>query len=147
MHLDFVGYLPDDILVKLDRASMAASLEARCPLLDYRVAEFAWRLPRDLRVDAKGGKRILRDVLARYVPPALTERPKQGFSVPIAGWLRGPLKAWAEDYLAEERLRRQGLFEPAQVRLMWEQHRSGWRKHTKLIWAMLVFQTWADEYL
>jgi len=146
MHLDFAGYLPDDILVKLDRASMAASLEARCPLLDYRVAEFAWHLPRDMRVDAKGGKRILRDLLARYVPPALTERPKQGFSVPIAEWLRGPLKAWAEDYLAEERLRRQGLFEPAQVRLMWEQHRSGWRKHTKLIWAMLVFQTWADEY-
>src|SRR3546814_8273896 len=87
MHLDFVGYLPDDILVKLDRASMAASLEARCPLLDYRVAEFAWRLPRDMRIDAKGGKRILRDVLARYVPPALTERPKQGFSVPIADWL------------------------------------------------------------
>src|SRR3546814_5564293 len=106
MHLDFVGYLPDDILVKLDRASMAARLEARCPLLDYRVAEFAWRLPRDMRIDAKGGKRILRDVLARYVPPALTERPKQGFSVPIADWLRGPLQGWAEDYLAEGRLRR-----------------------------------------
>src|SRR3546814_4250775 len=99
MHLDFVGYLPDDILVKLDRASMAARLEARCPLLDYRVAEFAWRLPRDMRIDAKGGKRILRDVLARYVPPALTERPKQGFSVPIADWLRGPPQGWAEAYL------------------------------------------------
>ncbi len=146
MHLDFVGYLPDDILVKLDRASMAASLEARCPLLDYRVAEFAWRLPRDLRVDGKGGKRILRDLLARYVPPALTERPKQGFSVPIAAWLRGPLKDWAQDLLAEDRLQRQGLFEPAEVRRLWDQHRSGWRNHTKLLWAVLVFQMWADEY-
>src|SRR3546814_12746642 len=95
---------------------MAASLEARCPLPDYRVAAFAWRLPRDMRIDAKGGKRILRDVLARYVPPALTERPKQRFSVPIADWLRGPLQGWAEDYLAEVRLRPQGLFQPAPVR-------------------------------
>src|SRR3546814_11208369 len=91
---------------------MAASLEARCPLLDYRVAEFAWRLPRDMRIDAKGGKRILRDVLARYVPPALTERPKQGFSVPIADWLRGPLPGWAEAHLPGGPARRQGPFEP-----------------------------------
>lgn len=147
MHLDFVGYLPDDILVKLDRASMAASLEARCPLLDYRIAEFAWRLPREMRVDKQGGKRILRDVLARYVPPSLTERPKQGFSVPVAEWLRGPLRDWAEDYLTEERLARQGLFEPAQVRRLWDQHRSGWRKHTKVVWAILAFQMWAEEYL
>src|SRR3546814_15719451 len=96
-----------------------------------------------MRIDAKGGKRILRDVLARYVPPALTERPKQGFSVPIADWLRGPLQGWAEDYLAEGRLRRQGLFEPAQVRRLWAQHRSGRRKHTNAIWAVLVFQMWA----
>jgi asparagine synthase (glutamine-hydrolysing) len=147
MHLDFVGYLPDDILVKLDRASMAASLEARCPLLDHRIAEFAWRLPRAARIDKAGGKRVLRDLLARYVPPALTERPKQGFSVPIAGWLRGPLKDWAEDYLAESRLTRQGLFDAAEIRRLWAQHRSGWRKHTKLLWAVLVFQMWADEYL
>lgn len=147
MHLDFIGYLPDDILVKLDRASMAASLEARCPLLDYRVAEFAWRLPRAMRVDSKGGKRILRDVLARYVPPALTERPKQGFSVPIAAWLKGPLKDWAEDHLTEAHLKRQGLFDPSEVRRLWTQHQTGWRKNTKLIWAILAFQTWADEYL
>lgn len=146
MHLDFIGYLPDDILVKLDRASMAASLEARCPLLDHRIAEFAWRLPRGLRVDGAGGKKILRDLLARYVPPELTERPKQGFSVPVAAWLRGPLKDWAEDYLAEDRLARQGFFEPAEVRRLWDQHRTGWCNHTKVLWAMLVFQMWLDEY-
>jgi len=146
MHLDFVGYLPDDILVKVDRASMAASLEARAPLLDYRVAEFAWRLPRDLRVDARGGKRILRGVLDRYLPPALTERPKQGFSVPIAAWLRGPLKDWAEDLLAEDRLNRRGLFDAPQVRRLWDQHRTGWRNHTKLLWAILVFQMWDEAY-
>ncbi len=147
LHLDFIGYLPDDILVKLDRASMAASLEARCPLLDYRVAEFAWRLPGAMRIDSKGGKRILRDVLALYVPPTLTERPKQGFSVPIAAWLKGPLREWAEDHLAEAHLQRQGLFDPSEVRRLWTQHQTGWRKHTKLIWAVLMFQTWADEYL
>ncbi|MGI9493446.1 MAG: asparagine synthase (glutamine-hydrolyzing) [Geminicoccaceae bacterium] len=147
MHLDFIGYLPDDILVKVDRASMATSLEARCPLLDYRVAEFAWRLPRAMRIDSKGGKRILRDVLARYVPPALTERPKQGFSVPIADWLKGPLNAWAEDHLAKAHLERQGLFDPSKVRRLWDQHRTGWRKNTKLIWAVLMFQMWADEYM
>jgi asparagine synthase (glutamine-hydrolysing) len=99
-----------------------------------------------MRTDDKGGKRILRDVLARYLPPALTERPKQGFSVPIAAWLRGPLKDWAEDYLAEDRLARQGLFDPGEIRRLWDQHRRGWRNHTKLIWAVLVFQMWTDEY-
>src|SRR3546814_16762536 len=100
-----------------------------------------------MRYDGEGCKRILRGVLARYVPPALAERPKQGFSVPIADWLRGPLQGWAEDYLAEGRVRRQGLFEPAQVRRLWDQHRSGWRKHPKAPWAVLVFPMWAGAYL
>ncbi len=147
MHLDFIGYLPDDILVKVDRASMAASLEARSPLLDYRVAELAWRLPRAMRIDSEGGKRILRDLLARYVPPSLTERPKQGFAVPTADWLKGPLRALVEEYLAEAHLEQQGLFDPPKVRRLWDQHRTGWRKNTKLLWSILVFQMWADEYM
>ena len=147
MHADFAAYLTEDILVKLDRASMAVGLEARCPLLDARVAEFAFRLPTGMRLDRQGGKRVLRDVLARYVPPQLTARPKQGFSVPVAEWLRGPLCDWAEDCLDESRLRRQGWFNPSEVRRLWFQHRSGFRKHTKLIWAVLVLQRWCDEYL
>ena len=147
MQADFSGYLPEDILVKLDRASMAVSLEARCPLLDARVVEFAFRLPNVMRLDRQGGKRILRDVRARYVPPQLTERPKQGFSVPVADWRRGPLRDWAEDCLDESRLKREGWFNASDVRRLWSQHRSGFRKHTKFIWSVLVFQRWCDEYL
>lgn len=147
LYFDFTGYLPDDILVKVDRASMAVGLEARAPLLDHRVVEFAWRLPNSMRMDAQGGKRILKHVLARHLPPAITDRPKQGFSVPMADWLRGPLKDWAEDMLTEDRLKRQGFLAPDEIRRIWDQHRSGWRKHTKTLWATLVFQGWCEEYL
>jgi asparagine synthase (glutamine-hydrolysing) len=141
-HLDFIGYLPGDILVKVDRASMSVGLEARSPILDRRVVEFAWSLPETYLLDAAGGKRILRSVMARYVPPQLTDRPKRGFGAPVEDWLRGPLRDWAEDLLAPARLREQGLFRAAQVNSVWSQHLAGWRNHANLLWALLMFQAW-----
>ncbi len=145
MYLDMMSYLPDDILVKVDRASMAASLEVRSPLLDYRVVEFAWTLPLHLRMGgAKGGKRILRQVLARYVHRGLTDRPKQGFSVPISSWLCGPMRDWAEDLLGERRLLVDGFFHVEAVRRTWQQHLAGWCDNRDLLWSVLMFQTWYD---
>ena len=144
---NYVGYLPDDILTKVDRASMAVGLEVRSPLLDARVAEFAWSLPTAYLLDANGGgKRILKDLLGRYVPRELTERPKQGFSLPVDRWLRGPLRSWAEDLLAEPRLQRQTLFDTEGVRRIWDQHQAGWRDHGQLLWTLLMFQSWWSEY-
>jgi asparagine synthase (glutamine-hydrolysing) len=145
MHMDFTAYLNDDILVKLDRASMAVSLEARCPFLDHRVVEFAWSLPLSMRVADDGGKRILRHLLERYVPRELSERPKRGFSVPVSDWLRGPLRDWAETLLNEKHLREQGLLRPEPVRRIWRQHLVGWRDHTNVLWSILMLQGWLDE--
>jgi asparagine synthase (glutamine-hydrolysing) len=145
MYIDFTGFLNDDILVKVDRASMGVSLEVRCPLLDHRVVEFAWSLPIPMRVANDGGKRILRQVLERYVPRELTERPKRGFRVPIASWLRGPLRDWAEALLDENRLREQGLLRPEAVGTLWRQHLVGWRNHEVQIWSILMLQGWLDE--
>jgi asparagine synthase (glutamine-hydrolysing) len=142
---DMTGYLTDDILVKLDRASMATSLEARCPLLDHRVVEFAWRLPTALKVRDGQGKWILRQVLARYVPPQLFERPKQGFDVPVGAWLRGPLRAWADDLLSEARLRRHDLLDVAVVQACWQEHRAGRRDHALALWTVLMLEAWLDE--
>jgi len=141
-HLDFIGYLPGDILVKVDRASMSVGLEARSPILDTRVVEFAWSLPESYLLDAAGGKRILRAVMARYVPRELTDRPKRGFGAPVEDWLRGPLRDWAEDLLDPARLREQGLFRPSEVSSVWSQHLAGWRNHANLLWALLMFQAW-----
>lgn len=141
-HLDYIGYLPGDILVKVDRASMSVGLEVRAPILDTGVAEFAWSLPTGFLVDAHGGKRILKDVMNRYVPAELTRRPKRGFSPPIEHWLRGPLHDWARDLLDPSSLSQQGFLRPETVETIWKQHMAGWRNHSNLIWSLLMFQSW-----
>ena len=145
MWWDSQTYLPDDILCKVDRAAMACSLETRVPFLDHRVAELAWRLPMGLKIRGGTGKWALRQVLYRHVPPALIERPKAGFGIPVGVWLRGPLREWAEDLLAEPRLRRQGWLEAARVRKVWAEHLSGRRDWTSRLWGVLMFQAWVGQ--
>jgi asparagine synthase (glutamine-hydrolysing) len=144
MCADTLTYLPDDILVKVDRAAMGVSLETRVPLLDPEVARFAWSLPRSMKLRGGIGKWPLREVLARYVPRALFERPKMGFGIPIDSWLRGPLREWAEDGLGEARLRREGFFDPKPIRKKWAEHLSGKRNWQALLWPVLTFQAWQE---
>ena len=145
-YFDQVTYLPDDILTKVDRASMAVGLEARVPLIDHRVVEFAWRLPRAAKIRGGVSKWLLRQVLYRHVPKALVERPKMGFSVPLGDWLRGPLRPWAENLLAEQRLRQAGFFDAARVRQVWDAHLSGRRNHEYMLWNVLMFESWRDRW-
>jgi asparagine synthase (glutamine-hydrolysing) len=143
-YLDSVTYLPDDILAKVDRASMAVGLELRVPLLDFRCVQFAWRLPPEMKVRNGVSKWVLRQIAEKYIPPQLLAGPKRGFSIPLARWLRGPLRNWANDLLSPPALRRHDLLNEQQVTQLWREHSSGLHNHQNVLWSILTLQSWYD---
>jgi len=145
--LDSSTYMIDDILVKVDRASMAVALEVRVPLLDHRVMELSWRLPQRTKLRGDVFKWVLRNVLYRYVPPALVDRPKTGFGIPLELWMRGKLRDWCEASLDERRLRSDGFLDVRRVRQLWSEHLSGTMNHSDRLWAILQFQSWQDRWM
>ena len=145
MYLDAMTYLPDDIMVKVDRAAMGASLETRSPYMDHRIVELAWRMPLSMKIQNNQGKWPLRKILYKYVPRELIERPKQGFGVPLADWLRGPLRDWAENLISVERLKRDGYFFPEPIHSKWQEHLTGLKNWEHSLWPILMFQQWLDE--
>ena len=146
MFRDVLGYLTDDILCKVDRAAMAASLETRTPFLDHRVAEFAWRLPANMKIRDGSSKWLLRQLLYKHVPKKLIERPKQGFGVPLGEWLRGPLREWAEHHLSESRIREEGFLHAEPIRRRWKEHVTGRRNWQHFLWNVLMFQAWLERW-
>ena len=145
MVLDFITYLPNDILVKVDRAAMSSSLETRIPFLDHKLIEYVWKIPHSLKFRNGNGKWILKKILNKYVPKNLTERPKMGFEIPIGSWLRGPLRDWAENLLNKKRLQQEKYFNPELIRDKWEEHLSGKKNWQYDLWDILMFQAWIDE--
>jgi asparagine synthase (glutamine-hydrolysing) len=143
-YLDFIHYLVDDILVKVDRASMAVSLEARSPILDHRVVEYAWRFRDEWKYRQGVGKRPLRQILSRYVPTPLIDRPKMGFGIPLGAWLRGPLRSWADESLSIERIKKDGFFRPEPIVTRWKEHREGTRDWHNVLWDVLMFHSWLE---
>ena len=146
MAWDSLSYLPDDILVKVDRAAMAVGLETRAPFLDHRVAQVAWRLPMAMKIRGNTSKWALRQILYQHVPRELIERPKAGFAMPIGQWLRGPLRAWASELLHPDRLAREGYLRPEPITRLWQQHLSGRYDHTTKLWSVLMWQAWLEQW-
>jgi asparagine synthase (glutamine-hydrolysing) len=146
MYCDAVSYLPDDILCKVDRASMAVSLETRVPFLDHRVAALAARIPLSMKIGDGGGKLIVRRLLHRLVPRELVDRPKAGFQVPVGEWIKGPLRGWAEDLLDPRRMRSDGWFDADVIAGRWREHVTGQRESTAALWAVLMFQAWLRDH-
>jgi asparagine synthase (glutamine-hydrolysing) len=144
-YLDMLHYLPDDILTKIDRASMAASLELRVPLLDHRVVELAWQIPEQMKTNGKDGKLILRKILADHLPSELFERPKTGFGIPLSDWIRGPLSSWVEDLINPSMVKKYGVLDPDTVWKIWQEHRAGTRDWGYWLWDLISLQAWLEK--
>lgn len=147
MFFDLVTYLPDDILTKVDRASMAVSLEARVPILDYRVVEFSKKLSLNFKIRNSETKWLLRNILYKYVPKELFELPKSGFGIPVGDWLRKELKDWVEDLLNEREIKKEGILNPVLIRKIWKEHLTGKGDWQYLLWDVLMFQAWKDRWI